>query len=39
MVTVKNWIIEYSSMNLNAWKVVVKAALPSLSKVIMQDMS
>tara|TARA_B110000285_G_scaffold231832_1_gene301430 strand:- start:2525 stop:2722 length:198 start_codon:yes stop_codon:yes gene_type:complete len=26
-------------MNLKAWKVVVKAALPSLSKVITQEIS
>lgn len=39
IVTEKNWIIEYSSINLNAWKVVVKAALPSLNKVITHEIS
>lgn len=38
-VTEKNWIREYSSINLKAWNVVVSDALPSLRRVIMQEMS
>ena len=39
IITVQNWIIEYSSMYLKAAKLVTSAALPSLNNLMMGEIS